>query len=244
MKLPIWTLLAVLILSCNPKSPGEDTTANAVEINVEEYEKKGFEIFQENPREAIQIFKQVAVKYEKDENLKKAGITNLNIANIYDERLEETDSAIIFSKKALTIWRTQNDTLQMANLYKYIGLLKGRLGETEEAKADIQQAIGMYEKAGFAQGVAVSEINLAEVHLNTQNYKESEALFIKSKAFWKGNGDLSRVFTNNILGIRIYTEMEAPEKAGELIKENQEIMDQVELDGFIIDQFNELIHSI
>jgi hypothetical protein len=56
----------------------------------------------------------------------------------------------------------------------------------------------MYPKVGFAQGVAVSEINLADVCFRDNDYTESEALFVKSKDFWKGNGDLSRVFTNLI----------------------------------------------
>jgi tetratricopeptide (TPR) repeat protein len=123
-------------------------------------------------------------------------------------------------------------------------LLNGRLGKIDEAKSDIHQAIRMYENIGFGQGVAVSEINLAEVYFMTQNYMESEALFSKSKAFWKSNGDLGRVFTNNMLGIQIYAEIGDIDKAGKLIKENEEIMNQTELDGFIKNRFNELINSI
>lgn len=174
----------------------------------------------------------------------KAGITHLNIANLYDERLGQTDSALVWSEKALNIWMDQHDTMQMANLYKYTGLLKGRSGKMVEAISDIHQAIRLYEEAGFAQGVAVSEINLSEVYLRIDNYTESEALFTRSTDFWNGNGDLSRVFTNNLLGIRLYTEMGKPKKAEELIHENEDILKQTELDDFIINRYHELLDEI
>lgn len=244
MKLQLWILLAITVFSCNPKSPDGNTSSITDDISIEELEQKGFEVFQESPEEAIQIFKQVAINYEKQENLKKAGIINLNIANVYDEYLERKDSALIYSERALRIWKEQKDTLQMANLYKYTGLLKGGLGKIDEAQSDIHQAIRMYETKGFGQGVAVSEINLAEVYFMDENYTESEALFSKSKDFWKGNGDLSRVFTDNILGIRIHTKMGDMGKAGKLIKENEDIMTQTELDDFIKNRFQELINEI
>ena len=231
-------------MSCNPKSPNGNSPSIIDDVNVEELEKKGFEVFQESPEEALQIFKRVAIQYEKRQNRKKAGITNLNIANIYDEHLAKTDSALIFSDKALTLWKTQNDTLQMANLYKYIGLLKGRLGKMDEAISDVYQAINMYEKIGFEQGVAVSEINLAEVYYMDQKYAESEKFFTKSKDYWKGNGDLGRVFSNNILGIRICAKLGDLSKAEQLIKENEEIMNHTDLNDFIKNRFQELIDEI
>jgi hypothetical protein len=45
MKSKIWTILAIGIMSCNPKSPHGNTTAETDYLSVEELEKKGFEIF-------------------------------------------------------------------------------------------------------------------------------------------------------------------------------------------------------
>jgi tetratricopeptide (TPR) repeat protein len=238
MKSKIWTILAIGIMSCNPKSPHGNTTAETDYLSVEELEKKGFEIFQESPGEAIIFFKQAAVIHEKNEHVKKAGITNLNIANIFDEYLEKTDSALVYSEKALEIWKRHYDTLQMANLYKYIGLLKGKSGKIDEAKSDIQQAIMMYQKVGFGQGVAVSEFNLADVYFRDKNFTEAEALFVKSKDFWNGNGDLGRIFTNNILGIKIYNMVEDKAKAEKLIEENKAIMNQTKDGGFAATRYS------
>lgn len=244
MKLQFWILSALLLLSCNPTSPDGSVASVADDLSVEELEKKGFEMFQESPEAAIQVFKQVAVSYERQGNLVKAGISNLNIANVYDEYLAATDSAIVYSGKALKIWEAQKDTLQMANLYKYIGLLKGRSGKLDAAKSDIQYAIGLYEKTGFRQGIAVSEINLAEVCFMDQNYTESKALFSKSKEFWKENGDLGRVFTDNILGIRVYHQIGDQDKVEELINENKGIRSETALDDFILGKFDELIDEL
>lgn len=142
------------------------------------------------------------------------------------------------------MWKVKNDTLQMANLYKYIGLLKGRLGEFEEAKTDIQQAIRMYQSVGFEQGIAVSEFNLAEVYFLEGNYMESEALFSKSKEFWSGMRDMGRVFISNLLGIRICRATGDVGQASQLIEENREILNQTNLNEFIVNRFNELVEEI
>jgi hypothetical protein len=55
---------------------------------------------------------------------------------------------------------------------------------------------------------------------------------------------LGRIFTNNILGIKIYNMVEDKAKAEKLIEENKAIMNQTELDEFIINRFNELIIEI
>jgi hypothetical protein len=107
--------------------------------------------------------------------------------------------------------------------------------------SDIQQAISMYQTVGFDQGVAVSEFNLADVYFRARNYKESESLFLRSTEFWKRNGGSGRVFTNNILGIQIYQSIEDKAKVEQLIEENKAILNQIELDEFIINRFTDLL---
>jgi hypothetical protein len=128
MRVFIVVIFSLLILSCHSDVPAQADQTGTKMVNVQELEKKGFAAFQEAPGEAIPIFKEVASAYLGQENLPKAAITYLNIANIFDEHLEKTDSALLYSQRSLAIWQKQDDTMQMANLYKYIGLLQGRLG--------------------------------------------------------------------------------------------------------------------
>jgi len=244
MQSRIWIILIVVSISCNSDSNNKKSEEITDLNSIEKLEKNGFQIFQESPQKAISIFKQVAINYEKQKNLKKAGLVNLNIANIYDEYSNEIDSALIYSNKSLKIWERQDDTLQIANLYKYIGLLKGKRGEFKEAKLSILKAIKLYTEKEFEQGVAVSEFNLADLYFREKEFKECELLLNKSIEFWKKNGDYNRVFTNNILGIKLYSKIGNDSKVQKLIKENIEIRKENKLNDFIKNKFNELIKEI
>jgi len=244
MKTRIWMIVLFGVISCNSDSTNK-TTEQVIEVkSVEELEKIGFKTFQKSPQKAIPIFRQVAIKYEKQQHLKKAGLTNLNIANLYDEYSNEIDSALIYSNKSLNIWERQKDTLQIANLYKYIGLLKGKKGNFKEAKFSILAAIKLYKEKGFEQGVAVSQFNLADLYFRAKEFKESELLLNKSIAFWKNNEDYSRVFTNNILGIKLYNEIGNKPKVQQLIEENRTIKKENKLNDFIKAKFDDLIKEI
>jgi tetratricopeptide (TPR) repeat protein len=134
--------------------------------------------------------------------------------------------------------------MQMANLYKYIGLLKGKKGQFEEAKSSIQKAITIYISQGFGQGVAVSEINLADVYFREKEYEESIVYFNKSKKFWMDNDDKSRIYTDNILGIRIFAAINRDELVESLINENRKIEHEIEVNGFVKTKFDEVINEI
>jgi len=236
-------LIIGLLISCNNSKQPNGHSDKANKIDIEKLEKEAFEKYQESPIAALPIFKQVANEYERLENYKKAGFTNLNIANIYDEHKNQVDSALLFSQKSLEIWEAQNDSLQIANLFKYIGFLKGRKGQFEEAKTDIHNAIKMYQELEFDQGTAVSEINLADVYYRQKDYDNSLRLFHKSTEYWNKTNDLSRVYTNNILGIKIYHALHDSKKTQQLIEENESIEQQIQINEYMKMKFVVVINE-
>jgi len=236
-------LLIIAAFACNEPIDKKVSEPKMSQEEVETLEKKGFELFQNEPAKANTVFQKVALEYEQLGNFKKAGITNLNIANIYDERLNKLDSALIFSKKSLAIWQSQNDTLQMANLHKYIGLLHGKLGSFEKAKSAINEALSLYEEVGFEQGIAVSQINLADVYFRADKFHESEKYLKIANAFWESKGDKGRIFANNLLGIELYQKMGDKEKLEAVIQENQKIDKEIELNAFVKEKFEELLNK-
>lgn len=240
----ITILLLGLMLSCSSTSENKSDPTVISEVSIEALEKTGFEKYQESPTTTLAIFKRVAIEYEKAENFEKAGFTNLNIANIFDEHLNQIDSALIFSEKSLSIWEAKKDSMQIANLLKYIGLLKGRTGQFEEAKSTIQRAIKLYQDQGFEQGIAVSEINLANVYLQEQDYESSEKYFRQSKRFWLNTNNRSRVYTDNILGIKIYHAVNNDNMIQGLIEENRNIEQEIKVNEFMKTKFNELIQAL
>ncbi len=215
-------------------------SAPAQEIDVQELEKKGFELFQTTPAEAIVVFKKVGPAYEQQGRFPKAGITYLNIANIYDEYLNELDSAIHFSNKSLTIWESLQDTLQQANLLKYLGLLHGKTGDFEQAKTQIQKAKTFYVSQNFEPGIAVSDFNMAQVYLKKGDFEQSEKFFLHSIQYWKKVDDKGRIFANNLIGIDLYYQSGKKEKAELLIRENQKILQLTAVNDYILNKFEEL----
>lgn len=235
---------SVFLTGCKTDPQDESFSTSSTEVSAIENEGKGLKIYQTSPRSAIHYFKLAAAEFEREGNFKKAGITNLNIANIYDEHLYSTDSALIFSSKSLEIWKSLNDTLQMANLYKYVGLLKGRNREIVEGINHILNAIELYKEKSFTSGLAVSYINLSELQLIKGDYHESERLFLESNDIWNERGNLSRRYSNNILGIKIYQNIGDTIKMRLLIQENIDIMNNYTMDTFAVKKFNEVIEAL
>lgn len=237
-------LIFGLLISCSTKSESEKTSNISKEINIENLEKKGFKVYQESPSKAITIFKQVALEYEKQQNFTKAGFTNLNIANIYDEHKSQFDSALFYAEKSLNIWEIQKDTMQIANLYKYIGLLQGRIGQFVDAEYHIQNAIKMYDNLEFHSGIAVSEFNLADMYFQKKEYNNSIKYFNKAKDFWYSQNDNGRIYANNILGIRIFNTTNNESMVENLIKENRKIEKESDINHFTKKSFDKLITEI
>lgn len=233
-------LCAILAFSCSSKKQADRRPELISTTSVEEKEHRAFRIYQDSARLAIQMFVEVADLYEKANNMKKVGLTNLNIANIYDEHLGNQKKALAYAKKAFAIWETLKDTLQMANLLKYVGLLEGRVGNLEKAKEAIDEAISLYKVQGFEQGLAVSRINLADVYFQEGGYLESERLFLMAKEYWNKKGDLGRVFTNNLLGIAIYEQLKKPDKREALIRECRDITSRIDVAAINLKKFEKI----
>ena len=240
----IHLLIIGILFSCNSNSDTKQAPAEIFSPNTEELEQSGFDTYQRSPKEALPIFKQVALEYEESENLKMTGITNLNIANIYDEHVDQIDSALIYAERSLHIWSTMRDSMQMANLFKYIGLLKGKRGQFAEAKSSIRTAIRTYNGLGFEQGIAVSEINLAKTYFREKEYEKSMRYFESSKQFWLQKNEVNRVYTDNIVGIEIHAAMKNDEKVESLIKENHKIEEQTKINNFARAKFIKLLEKL
>lgn len=244
LKIFIVTSVIFLIISCNSNSKVESKAPKVTQEEIEALEKKGFDAYQEGPQKAIPIFKNVADNYESIGNYKKAGITNLNIAGIYEEQVNKIDSALYFSKKSLQNFEELGDTMQIANLYKYVGLLKGKNGNFEEAKSNIGKAIELYTSQKFEQGIAVSEFNLASTFYAEQDYENSIKYFDKSKKYWLSQNGNGRVYSNNILGIKIYDSLKNTNQVNKLIEENRKIEIATKVNPFNKKQFEEVITEL
>ena len=236
-------ILAFSLSSCKTEVTKSSEQNTSTQIDVDSLEAEGFQLFQESPAKAISIFQQVSSIYLEEENHVKAGLTNLNIANIYDEYLGQPDSALHFANQSLSIWKSINDTLQQANLYKYTGLLKGQLGNFEMAKQDIEKAIGFYKAVQFEQGIAVSQFNLARIYFEEGTMQESKVLHERALAYWKSMNDKNRIFTNNLFGVELYSKLGDKKKVKKLLRENYDLSKSITLNDFLKNKFKELVNK-
>jgi len=228
-------LLAIFAIACKPSTDNKGAT-----ISTEKLEKQGFQLLEKEPRKAIAIFDQVSQGYLEEQNHKKVGLTYLNIANIYDEYLNIPDTALIYASKSLGIWNGLQDTIQQANLYKYSGLLKGKLGKYRLAKEDISRSIAMYQLMNFTEGATVAEVNLANICLQEGSLPQCKFLFDRTTKYWKETGNMDRVFTNNILGIEVSAKLRDKNRVNELIEENTQLMSSIKMNDYLRKRFEEV----
>lgn len=230
------SIILLLLVSCN-ETPRKQTVYKSDSLNIDSLERIAFNTYDGEPLKAIELYKKVADNYKTQDNNQKSGQTNLNIAGIYEEKLSNFTKALIYSKKSLEDWTLARDSMQMANLYKYIGYLEGLNKNFEKAEEDIQTAIHMYEKMNFQQGIAVSHINMSKVQIQKSNFEEAKKYYYLSKDYWRMQGNNSRIFDNNLVGIRIFQNTNQVEEVSNLIKENEFILKGEEINKFLIDKF-------
>lgn len=202
--LPCLPLL--LLISCHNSSPS--VSQETKNINIDSLQQEAISQYQSDPNKAIEIFKKLSEQYEKDLNYKQQAITLLNISNIYDEQLQDYKSAHDYAEKSLGVWQSQNDSLQMANLLKYQGYLKAKLGEFEAGENDIANAILMYDKLNFREGVAVSLFNMARLDFERGDYKEAQMSYDKSLDYWKSQGNQNRINITEAFGEQLKEKLE------------------------------------
>lgn len=239
----------LVLISCrqdNRKSSSisnktDSTAAVYSDLSVDELEQKALQKYQESPKSSIDIFKELALRFKAGNNVPKAAITNLNVANIYDEHFLDFTSAHHYASLSLDNWKAVKDDMQIANLKKYLGYLNGKLGNYETGKEEIMEAIRLYNKMAYDQGVAVSNFNLARVYYEEKNYEGAIKPFKDGLKYWTENENAGRIFTMNTFGMQLYRAVGDDEIALKLQQENNIMRTKVRLPESEVVKFEELI---
>ncbi len=123
----------------------------------------------------------------------------------FEENECNYDSAKHYIEKALSIWRQVSDTINQANLLKYLGYLNGKLGNFLLAKKQIEMALVLYYNKNNIPGVAVSLLNLAKVHEYENNFLLAINYTKDSYRMWKLRNDTTRLMLTNNHLIHLYS---------------------------------------
>lgn len=168
--------------------------------------------------------------------LLKAGDKNMaaiclhSIGFVYDEMKKDSETALKYIKQSIPIHRELKDTMELGNMYKYMGMLKGKIGRYPEAHKDIDSAFYYFRKANYMQGVAVSRYDKAMVYKSEGNADSALIYLSAAYHYWyneSGNNEqqaASRLFNINNARFPLLIDKGFVNKAYDVISENEAIL--------------------
>ena len=157
-----------------------------------------------------------------------------NIAFKYENE-NDLPNALKYSQQALLGHIKRKDTASIANLLKYTGLLKGKLGQFEEGRNDVRLAIGLFNNMKDSLGLAVSYFDMGLIMLENNQIDSSLFLIDKAKSIWLyRKGNLIRLFIWNNKLIEIFVMLNDKAKSSRIFRQNIKILS--ETDSKYLDQ--------
>jgi len=171
-------------------------------------------------------FQLIAVSlFTKTHNDIRATYCTQNIAFMYEEQQNDIPNALKYSNMALQQHVQRKDTISLANMYKYIGVLKGKLGNHGEGLKDINLAIQFFELKNNNLGIAVCYYDMALLYTEIKNTDSSIYYITKAKNIWQLNeGNISRIFSWNNKLLEIYLSLQDTINAKNIYNQNSKIL--------------------
>ncbi len=235
---------AIILTACNEGNPKKEVQKPVSTVQTNKTIVTTPSVIQNTVEETLLNYKSEAADYLKQSKRKRAGITYLNIAKLYDEGFNQLDSALVYTDSALAISQQVKDDLQIAHLYKYKGSINNKQQDYKAAQSNIKQAINFYKKKNYLRGVASAQHDLAQVYLNEGNYNQSEKQLSQALDFWKVKEDVRRIYSVNGLGVELYHKMGNLEKMNQLIDQNRELAKGEEIHSFMKNKFELVLRKL
>ena len=210
------TLLAIFLLVQIFHVSGQPNPV----YNPDSLRNLGYSLYNSHPEQCIDLIQRAAEVYYAQNNKTQAAFCYQNAAFAYNEQLQHSDSAIYFIEKAIPIWEETHDTLNLANILKYLGWLKAEQHQFEVGKVHIKQAINLFEAAKFPSGRAVAWFDMAKLFELQGKPDSSIHYYHKNKAFFLAKQDTLRIYLANTAIIRNYIIVKAYEAIPPLYESN------------------------
>lgn len=162
-----------------------------------------------------------------------------NLAFSNDEIEHDYPAAFVYATTALFYYDATSDTLRMANMYKYIGYLYGKLGIYGIGHEYINRAISFYKTKQFDKGVYVSLFDLATLYASEGSCEKAVALCRKTREFWIMNFDASRIFSVNNQMLECIDKADHVSRIP-IIRENDSLRTNFKLPDLLLKKFEQL----
>ena len=206
---------------CLRKGVATSKSTNPVIIIGDSYTKCAGSYYDSDPGKCLLLLQRGADCYRRAANDAKLATNLQNIAFSHEEKLKQHALSATYLFEALDLWKKLENQLNTANLYKYMGLVQGKMKNFPLAKSYIDSAIVLYQANNFDKGVAVSYFNLALVYREEKMNDSALACLTNARMIWNNYQDTSRLFKINIEAIDIMLEGEQYQNAKEFINENE-----------------------
>lgn len=153
-----------------------------------------------------------------------------SIGFAYDEMKNDYKNALKYIEHSIGIHHELKDTVELGNMYKYTGMLKGKLGRYTEAHKDIDSAFYYFRKVAYAQGVAVCYYDKAMVYKSEGNTDSALIYLSGAYHYWYNESDNKRIANSRLFNINnatfpLLVEKGFVKKAYNTINENDELLE-------------------
>ena len=150
----------------------------------------------------LQKLKSKTITVAERKELQNIAYDIQNRGQLLDEVRHDYSASLALITKAITIFNSLGDTLNIANNRKFKGYLLGRFGKFTEGKAQIHEAINLYQLKNAGWGIAVSQFDLSRV-FEFENKLDSALFYCKSALrYWKAKEDSERISGKSKMNIK------------------------------------------
>lgn len=188
-------------------------------------QKLGNYYYTRDPDKAIVHFNKAYQNMSAIGDVNNAIFCLQNIAFTYEEQKRDLANAEKYAQMAIDERKERKDTLQLANMLKYIGYIQGKAGKYAEAKENVKKGIELFSAKRYHQGVAVCYYDFGKVYEYESKLDSALYYFNESKKIWTDLKEQEkRIFNVNNALMHVYTLKDNLAEASKLYRENLAIM--------------------
>ncbi len=238
----IYLVYLLLLSSCQSES--KNAQLNTSNLTGTQLDSIGYKYYSKDHDKASEAFLAAGQFHSKNKNHQAAAQSYLNLANLYDEGIEDQVTALKYAEVSLKHWQSISKPLQIANLKKYVGMLKGLTGNPKEGIKDIDEAVRIFASLNNKSGIAVSKFDLALVYEKTENYEMAIKLYEECVNYWTDFNNYGRVFSNHLLGLRLYHKTKDIDKLNALVEECERIRSNLKVNQYVDQRYVKTLRMI
>jgi hypothetical protein len=193
------------------------------------YQAAGQFYYDRNADQSILYQDSAAIYFSKAGNQSFVALSYQNIAFAYEEKKNEPSKAIPYVNRAIDTWITLKDTVNLANILKYLGLLQSKTNDFVNAKSNMDKALELFRAKRFIPGQAVCYFDMAMLY-KARGYEDSTIFMLyKARDIWYQLKGYSRIQVINNQFIDLYTKNKSYSNVPAFIDDNIKLTKKKEI---------------